>query len=356
MKILISGVCGFVGSTLARTLLDRDPTLEILGLDNLVRPGSYLNLEELRRRGVKLTHADLRSTSDLEALPHVHWIIDAAANPSVLAGVDGMVTSRQLIEHNLISTVNLLEMAKRSQAGFCLLSTSRVYSINLLSGLAVQEHAAAFHLCADQPLPRGISKNGITEEFPTSAPISLYGATKLASECLALEYGQTFGFPVSINRCGVLAGAGQFGRQDQGIFTFWINAYLHGEALTYTGFGGTGFQVRDCFHPRDLAPLILKQMTAAGPEISPIANLGGGPGNSMSLAQLSAWCAERFGPRTITADPKPRPFDLPWVVMDSHLARTTWGWQPESNLQTILEEIAAHAEANPYWLQISAAL
>ena len=48
--------------------------------------------------------------------------------------------------------------------------------------------------------------------------MSLYGATKLASEQLALEYGSTYGFPVWINRCGVLAGAGQFGRADQGIF------------------------------------------------------------------------------------------------------------------------------------------
>ena len=42
-------------------------------------------------------------------------------------------------------------------------------------------------------------------------------------ETLALEYGEAFGLPVLINRCGVLAGAGQFGRTDQGIFAYWIN-------------------------------------------------------------------------------------------------------------------------------------
>ena len=36
---------------------------------------------------------------------------------------------------------------------------------------------------------------------------------------LILEYGECFGFPVWINRCGVLAGAGQFGKADQGIFS-----------------------------------------------------------------------------------------------------------------------------------------
>ncbi|MFN9959815.1 MAG: CDP-tyvelose epimerase, partial [bacterium] len=57
---------------------------------------------------------------------------------------------------------------------------------------------------------RGLAPVGLTEEFPTGAPIALYGATTLASEVLALEYGDPVGLPVFVNRCGVLAGAGQF--------------------------------------------------------------------------------------------------------------------------------------------------
>ena len=92
--------------------------------------------------------------------------------------------------------------------------------------------------------------------------MSLYGATKLASEQLALEYGGAYGFPVWINRCGVLAGAGQFGRPDQGIFTYWINSWLRRRALGYTGFGGQGYQVRDCLHPADLVPLLERQIVS----------------------------------------------------------------------------------------------
>ena len=94
MRILISGVCGFVGSTLARAFAERGAGHQLCGFDNFIRPGSETNRVELKRLGVKLFHGDLRSASDLETLPAVDWVIDAAANPSVLAGVDGRTSSR----------------------------------------------------------------------------------------------------------------------------------------------------------------------------------------------------------------------------------------------------------------------
>lgn len=355
MKILISGICGFAGSSIAHGLLDHDGTIELTGLDNLSRAGSHLNIEPLRKRGVKLIHADLRSPSDLEAIAAVDWIIDAAANPSVLAGVDGTTSSRQLIEHNLYGTVNLLELAKRHRAGFILLSTSRVYSVRSLAEIPVVAKADRFEPDQSSALPEGVSAHGIAETFSTTPPLSLYGSSKLASECLALEYGETFEFPVWIDRCGVLAGAGQFGRADQGIFSFWINAYLRRAPLKYIGFDGAGHQTRDCLHPLDLLPVLQKQLSAVETGKPRIMNFGGGAGNSMSLAQLSKWCAERFGIHQVGSDPEPRPFDVPWLVMDSRLAEETWRWRPALSLEAILEEIAGHAEANPRWLEMSAA-
>ena len=51
----------------------------------------------------------------------------------------------------------------------------------------------------------GISEKGISESFSTEPPLSLYGASKRCAELLAMEYGDAFGFPVWINRCGVLS-------------------------------------------------------------------------------------------------------------------------------------------------------
>ncbi len=352
MKILITGICGFVGSSLAAAWHDADPGISIVGIDNFIRQGSEHNREALRRRGVMLHHGDIRSASDFETLPPVDWVVDAAAIPSVLAGTDGQVSSRQLIEHNLQGTVNMLEYCKRHAAGFTLISTSWVFSIPPLASLPVVQVDNAFTLRINDVLPVGVSIEGVSEDFSTVPPISLYGSTKLASEILALEYGETFGFPVWINRCGVLAGAGQFGKVDQGIFAYWINAYFRRRPLAYIGFGGKGFQVRDCLHPRDLISLLRKQV-AAQHAVARVINLGGGKSNSMSLSALSAWCESRFGVHTVTSVSQDRHFDIPWLIMDSSRARALWGWAPETSLSSILDEIARHAEANPNWLELS---
>jgi CDP-paratose 2-epimerase len=357
MKLLISGVCGFVGSTLARTLIESGKRYEILGLDNFIRPGSEGNRDELKKLGVKLFHGDLRSPSDLEPLPAVDWVIDAAANPSVLAGVDGKTSSRQLIEHNLYGTVNMLEYCKQHRAGFVLLSTSRVYSIPPLANLPVEPVDNAFRPAVNSALPSGLTPAGLDETFSTAAPVSLYGATKLASETLALEYGETFNVPVFVNRCGVLAGAGQFGRPDQGIFAFWINSHRRRRPLKYIGFGGHGHQVRDCLHPRDLLPLLEKQFTApALTSTDRIVNVSGGIASARSLNQLTAWCDARFGRHPISADSTPRQFDIPWIVLDHSKVSRLWKWQPQTSTDALLAEIAAHAETHPDWLDMSAPL
>ncbi len=352
MKLLITGVCGFVGSSLAKYFNAASPDWEIHGLDNFIRPGSERNRLELKRLGIKVRHADLRAASDFETLPAVDAVIDAAANPSVLAGIDGSTSSRQLVEHNLAGTINLLEYCKVHRSMFILLSTSRVYSIPPLASLPMQVVDRAFVPDPAQPWPAGVSAEGLDETFSTVAPVSLYGSTKLASEILALEYGEAFNFPVWIDRCGVLAGAGQFGRADQGIFAYWLHSWKQERPLRYIGFDGQGHQVRDCLHPDDLARLLISQLHCQENR-ERIVHVSGGAKQTMSLRQLSAWCEERWGSQKVMSDPKPRSFDLPWVVLDSKKAQILWNWKPEKTLPSILEEIAQQAEIQSDWLELS---
>ncbi len=349
MKVLITGICGFVGSRIARSLQERAKDLHISGIDNLLRPGSEMNRADLTASGILVIHGDLRMRSDVDALPDSDYVVDAAANPSVLAGIDGRSSPRQLSEHNLVGTLNLLEYCRERKSGLVLLSTNRVYSVRELAALPVIERQQAFELNAAAPLPIGVTAEGITEQFSVRSPVSLYGATKLASEVMALEYGAAFGFPVWINRCGVLAGSGQFGTAEQGIFSFWLHAHAAKRPLRYIGFGGCGFQVRDAFHPHDLADLIWIQVRREPPEDA-IFHAGGGLANAMSLAQLTAWANQRFGQHTPQPDLRPRPFDAPWMVMDCQRAAQELGWSPKTRMEFILNEIAEHAVAHPDWL------
>jgi CDP-paratose 2-epimerase len=310
-----------------------------------------MNRAPLKKRGVKVLHADIRNPSDLETIARCDWILDAAANPSVLAGVDGKTSTRQLLEHNLFGTVNLLELARVWNSGFLMLSTSRVYSIHQLAAIPVEAKGQRFEPRAKKLKISGFSSRGVTEDFSVAPPLSLYGSSKLASEVLASEYAETFGIPAFINRCGVLAGAGQFGKIDQGIFSFWIHSWRAQRPLKYIGFKGTGFQVRDCLHARDLVPLLAKQMQKPRKDAPRIVNVSGGIGQSASLRELSAWCENRFGKSNISGSKEIRPFDVPWLVLDSSLAKEVWNWSPQTPMEAIWNEIADHAEANLHWLE-----
>ena len=353
MRVLITGVCGFVGSTLAEYLVEQVEGLHVAGVDNLLRPGTETNRVRLERLGVEFTHGDLRSASDIAGLPGCDWVIDAAANPSVLGGLTGVEGSRRLFEHNLAAFGNVLEYCRAHKSGLLLLSSSRVYSIDALNAIPLRVEEQAFRLDTTAALAGGLAANGIGVDFATSAPVSLYGATKLASEIMALEYADAFDFPVWITRCGVLAGAGQFGTASQGIFAFWINAHLRRRPLRYIGFDGTGHQTRDAFHPRDLAALLTAQMRKTRTKGQRIYTAGGGPANAMSLAQLNSWCDDRFGRHSPDKDFEPRPYDVPWVVMDNSGAGADFGWRIETPLHTIIEGIAQHARNHPDWLEVS---
>ena len=355
MRILVTGVCGFVGSMLAEFLLERIEGIRVAGIDNLMRPGAETNRARLQRMGVQFIHADLRAASDLAALPPADWVIDAAANPSALAGLGAAGSSRRLFEHNLAALGNVLEFCKQHRAGLLLLSSSRVYSIAALAAIPLQTRDQAFGLDLSEQLPCGLSPCGIGASFSTAHPVSLYGATKLASEVMALEYGSAFGFPVWITRCGVLAGAGQFGTPDQGIFAFWVNAHSRRRPLRYIGFNGKGYQTRDAFHPRDLAALLIAQMNATRADGQRVYTAGGGSDNVMSLAQLTTWCDERFGRHAPGIELQPRPYDIPWIAMDNRDAGRDFDWSVKTALPAILEEIATHAENHPDWLDVSGA-
>ena len=336
-RILVTGGAGFVGSHLAMSLRAWREGLSVVALDNLRRRGSELNLARLRTAGVEFMHGDIRNAEDLDAVGHVDLILECSAEPSVLAGYGG--APGYVVNTNLGGTVNCLELARRHGAGMVFLSTSRVYPMAPLAGLALEEHDTRFEPAPAQTVP-GVSPEGVREEFPLDGARSLYGATKLASELLATEYAAMYGLPVVINRCGVLTGPWQMGKVDQGVVVLWAARHFFGGPLKYIGYGGAGKQVRDMLHIDDLARLVWYQLTHLDTVRGQVFNVGGGRGISVSLCELTALCEEITGKHIeITAEPTTRPADIPWYVTDNTKVTGATGWQPQWGAHGIVEDV-----------------
>lgn len=345
MNTLITGGAGFVGSSIALQLKAKFPAAKITVFDNLKRRGSEINLQKFKENGIEFVHGDIRNPSDFEALQG-SWDVffECSAEPSVLAGLNS--SPKYLLETNLVGTMNCLEFARQKCGLFIFLSTSRVYSIVPLKELNLVEGATRFEISAQQNLP-GISVKGVSEKFPTDSSRSLYGTSKLSSEYLVQEYSANYGLKSMINRCGVIAGPGQFGKVDQGVFTLWVARHFFNQPLKYTGFGGNGKQVRDLLHVDDLVSLLEKQIETKTGWEAPTFNVGGGNFCSTSLLELTNLCREITGNTVPIANEKTSaPVDIPWYISDFSKAESVFQWKPQKKAKDIVSDITHWLRSN----------
>ena len=337
MKILITGGSGFVGSTLALQLKAKYPHYEIYCLDNLKRRGSELNLPHLKANGIHFIHGDIRNQEDFYPIGKIDLLIEASAEPSVLAGIDS--PPHYLIHTNFNGTINCLNFAVKNNAGFIFLSTSRIYPIKNLEAIALVEDKTRFTIHSEQKIS-GISPKGITENFPLGGYRSLYGATKLASELMIEEYAQFYNLKTIVNRCGVLTGPRQMGKLDQGVVVLWVARHIWNKPLSYIGFKGSGKQVRDMLHVDDLFDLIDIQIHNFDKYKSEIFNVGGGIEISASLKEMTDICQEVVGNKIPIASVKEnRQADIPLYITDNSKIEKLSGWKPKKNVETIITEV-----------------
>ena len=344
MKLLITGGAGFVGSSLAISLKTNYPHYEIYALDNLKRRGSELSLARLKAAGINFLHGDIRNKEDFDALPAVDVVIEASAEPSVLAGLDG--TPDYLINTNLFGTVNCLNYALKYKASFIFLSTSRVYPIKTIETLNFEEAETRFVLTDNQPVP-GVSSRGIAEDFPLTGARSLYGTTKLASELIIQEYNEFYGLKTVIDRCGVITGPWQMGKVDQGVMVLWIAKHYFEQQLAYIGYGGTGKQTRDMLHIADLYHLIDWQLHNLDTANGEVLNAGGGNESSASLQELTKICQEITGKTiSIKAVTENRAADIRLYITDNTRVTQLTGWKPKLGIREIVTDIHAWLNEN----------
>jgi CDP-paratose 2-epimerase len=344
MRVLVTGGAGFIGANVAIGLALRHPDWQIDGLDNLHRRGAELNLPRLREAGVGFIHGDIRLPGDLPGPGELDALVECSAEPSALAGIDG--SPDYVVQSNLVGAYNCLELARRTGAYLVFLSTSRVYPVAQLGGLALDETATRYELAGEQAVP-GASAAGIAESFPLAGARTLYGTTKLAAELLIEEYRAAYGLRAVIDRCGVVAGPWQMGKVDQGVFTYWVLAHHFRRSLKYIGFGGAGKQVRDLLHVEDLVALLDEQLADQPRWDGVTANVGGGADCSLSLLETTALCEEITGNAVeITPEPETRPGDVPVYISDCRRLYGHTGWRPTRSSRDVLADIHAWVRSN----------
>jgi CDP-paratose 2-epimerase len=336
-RILITGGAGFVGSNLALSFKRDRPSATVIAFDNLKRRGSELALSRMRAGGVEFMHGDIRNVDDLACAGPFSILVEASAEPSVHAGYGG--DPNYLIHTNLFGAANCLEYARRHGSDFVFLSTSRVYSIDALRALPLDQNDRRFLLRNGVQQP-GVSPAGISETFSLNRHRSLYGTTKFAAELLVEEYRAMYGLRAVINRCGVISGPWQMGKVDQGFVVLWLSRHLFGGPLSYMGFGGHGLQVRDVLHVDDLYDLIVRQLNGLNEYSGSVFNVGGGMSSSVSLRELTS-LSQKISGRTIELGhvSEARDADIPFYVSDYQAVTRATGWTPKRSLDQLLEDV-----------------
>jgi len=350
-NLLITGGAGFVGSNLAVSFKRKYPRTNVIVLDNLKRRGSELNLVRLKENGINFIHGDIRNPEDLNLGNKIDLMIECSAEPSVLAGYSQ--NPLYVINTNLTGTINCLELARKNNAGVIFLSTSRVYAYDALNSIKTEENEKRLDWQSGQQI-KGWSMNGIDTDFSIDTAKTLYGATKLASEIILQEYIGAYNLKGVVNRCGVIAGPWQFGKVDQGVFTFWMLAHYFKQDLNYIGFEGRGKQVRDLLHIDDLFELVDIQASNLERVNGRVYNVGGGRQISLSLLETTEACERISGNKIkIGSDLKNRLGDIKIYITDNKKISDELGWVPKKTTTDILNDIFSWIRENEQQLKKS---
>ena len=324
MKILVTGGCGFVGANICINL--KKKYKKIYSLDNLSRKSSLLNLKVLKKHKVKNFNIDVFNYKKINKLEKFDVIIDCCAEAAVEVSRNDL---DKVFNTNLIGTFNLLKKAKKDNSKIIFISSSRVNSISEIKKIIKNKN-----LKNEIKISKKISEN-----FDTLKPKSLYGFTKLASELLIEEFSYAFGLKYLINRCGVISGPMQFGKQDQGFVSLWVWRHLIKKNLSYIGFGGNGNQVRDVLHIDDLIRLIINQINNFNKIFNKKICLGGSNFSYTSLNNLTKICEKITGNKIkFKKIKKTSPYDIPYFITDNNLAKKIYNWEPKKNIIDIVND------------------
>jgi len=249
MTVIVTGAAGFIGMHTAQRLLDRGET--VVGVDNFntyydpaLKPARSERLE--RHPAFRMVRMDISDAEGLSALVRetgAKRIVHLAAQAGVRYSIDNPFAYQQA---NLAGHLSVLEAARHN-------------------GIAHLVYASSSSVYGDRPL----EGSGFSESDPTSAPVSLYAATKKANELMSHSYAKLYGLPQSGLRFFTVYGP--WGRPDMAYFSF-TRKILAGEAIEVYG---EGRMARDFTYVDDIVDGIIGVLDRPPPGDQPrVLNIG----------------------------------------------------------------------------------
>jgi len=315
MRVLITGAAGFIGSHLARALLDRGEA--VIGLDALTDDGALAlkhdRLAPLRdRSGFDFHQADVADPDHLagvvDAAPDIDRIVHLAARAGVR---ESLAEPLRFVDANVRGQVAVQEAARR---------LPRIRHIVYASSSSVYGRSTA---------------TAFREDDAADAQESVYGATKRAAELMAQTHAQLYPTPLTGLRFFTVYGP--WGRPDMAYSTF-TDAILRGRPLTLYGHGRAQ---RDFTHIDDIVAGVLASLERppAGPVPHRVYNLGNSHTETVSRF---VEVLERACGRTATKHHAELPAgDVPYTAAEITRARAELGFQPRVGIETGLPAFVA---------------
>ena len=284
MLVLVTGSSGLIGSEAVAYF--HAMGARVHGIDNNLRADFFgpegdttWNLQRLKVECPRFIHHDvdirdravvLRIAQELRP----DMIVHAAAQPS-----HDLAAERPFVdfEVNAMGTLNLLEATRRfaGNAVFIHMSTNKVYG-DAPNRLPLVEHETRYDYA------RSEDWNGVDESMTIDQSLhSVFGASKVAADVMAQEYGRYFGLNTCVFRGGCLTGSHHSGAQQHGFLNYLYR--VAADDKHYTIFGYKGKQVRDQIHGED----VVRAMHAfyRNPRPGAVYNMGGGRDNAASVLE-----------------------------------------------------------------------
>jgi CDP-paratose 2-epimerase len=289
-------------------------------LDNLSRTGVERNLRwliETHGDLVDIEVPDVRNLSIVkQAVKDASQIFHFAAQVAVTSS---LVDPIEDFEINARGTLNLLEAVRAvdNPPPLIFTSTNKVYGNLADLKFIKQENRYA-------PVDDVIRQRGINECYPLDFH-SPYGCSKGAADQYVTDYARTYGLPALVFRMSCIYGPHQYGNEDQGWVAHFVIRSMSGKPITIYG---DGMQVRDILFIDDLVDAFLLAQEHMQKLAGNAFNIGGGPGNSISLLELLDLLAEVHGGDLSVRFEEWRAADQRYYVADTSKFSGLTGWQP----------------------------